>query len=107
MHKQVAWELAALYDVSFGGKQLGRFRISLKLMRELSGRRRLYEDDVDQIRRELFELGYVLIDMQNYFAVLSQRTLSSYRRVNEDQITPRSAPMPESRDTEDDGAYEE
>ncbi len=107
MHEQVAWQLAALYDAPFGGKQLGRFRISLKLMRELSGRRRLYEDDVERIRRELFELGYILIDMESYFAVLSHRTLSSYRRVNEDQVSPRDVRVSERSNVDEEEAGEE
>ncbi len=106
MHKRVASQLAALYDAPFGGKQLGRFRISLKLMRELSGRRRLYEDDVERIRRELFELGYILIDMESYFAVLSHRTLASYRRVNEDQVPPCDVEISERRNVDDEEACE-
>ena len=86
MHKHVAQELAALYEQPFGGKDRGRFRISTKLMCELAGRRRLYAEDVLAIGRELFELGYVIIDMETYFAVLSQRTLRSYRRVNADPL---------------------
>lgn len=86
MHRQAAQRLAALYEVPFGGKNHGRFRISAKLLRELTGRRRLYEDDIRLIGRELFELGYVLIDMETYFGVLSQRTLASYRRINEEHL---------------------
>ncbi len=86
MHKHVAKELAALYEQPFGGKDRGRFRISMKLICELAGRRRLYAEDVLAIGRELFELGYVIIDMETYFAVLSQRTLRSYRRVNADPL---------------------
>jgi hypothetical protein len=88
IYQQVAEKLAALYEASFGGKSRGRFRISMKLMCELAGRRRLYEDDRRAISRELFELGYVLIDMETYFAILSQRTLRSYRRANADQLHP-------------------
>lgn len=86
MYKLIAKELAALYEQPFGGKDRGRFRISTKLMCELAGRRRLYAEDVLAIGRELFELGYVIIDMETYFAVLSQRTLRSYRRVNADPL---------------------
>lgn len=82
MHTQIAKTLAALYEEPFGSKERGRFRISMKLLCELAGRRRLYEDDLRAIGRELFEMGYVLIDMETYFVVLSQRTFRSYRRFN-------------------------
>ena len=82
MYKDIAEQLAVLYEAPFGGKDRGRFRISKKLLCEIAGRRRLYEDDLQAISRELFELGYVLINMETYFAILSQRTFKSYRRVN-------------------------
>ena len=86
MHRSTAEQLAALYEVSFGGKERGRFRIPMKLLRELMGRRRVYEDDVRKISRHLMELGYVLIDMESYFAILSTRTFASYRRANAEAL---------------------
>lgn len=86
MHDFIACQLAELYEKEFGGKERGRFRISLKLLQELAGRRRLYTDDIQIIGRELFERGYVLIDMESFFAVLSQKTLTSYRRVNTETL---------------------
>jgi predicted AAA+ superfamily ATPase len=78
--------LAALYELPFGGKDRGRFQISMKLMREMTGRRRLYEEDIKAIGRELLELGYVLIDMETYFCVLDHRTLANYRRINAEHL---------------------
>lgn len=89
MYRHIAEQLAALYETPFGGKDRGRFRVSMKLMCELAGRRRLYAEDVRAIARELFELGYVIIDMGTYFAVLSQSTLRSYRRINADLLQTR------------------
>lgn len=97
MHRQIAKQLAAFYEAPYGGKDRGRFRISMKLMRDLAGRRRLYPDDISTIGRELFELGYVLIDMETYFAVLSQRTLTSYRRINADSVRAGSTPERRTR----------
>lgn len=84
--RAAAQRLAVLYEVPFGGKDRGRFRISMKLMCEMTGRRRLYEDDIKAIGRELLELGYVLIDMETYLCVLDQRTLANYRRVNGEHL---------------------
>ncbi len=78
--------LAELYARPFGGKKTGRYRIAAKLVRELAGRRRLHEDDVRVLAREMFERGYVLIDMETFFVVLSANTFVNYRRANEDSI---------------------
>jgi hypothetical protein len=82
----IARELARLYEVSFGGKQRGRYRISAKHLQKLARRRRLYPEQVRDIGRALVELGFVLLDLETYFVVLSQKTFSSYRRVNEGVI---------------------
>ena len=82
----VADRLAELYGRSFGGKPNGRYRIAAKLLRGLAGRRRLYEDDVRALTRALLERGYVLIDMESYFVVMSTSTFTNYRRANEDAV---------------------
>ncbi|MDH3440082.1 MAG: hypothetical protein OEM63_04985 [Gammaproteobacteria bacterium] len=79
----VAERLAAMYEQPFGGKQKGRYRIAMKLMRRLAGRRRLYENDIQEIARALLERGYVLIDMDNFFVVMSANSFVNYRRCNE------------------------
>lgn len=81
-----AESLAALYDKDFGGKEKGRFRIPMKLVRTLLGRRRLYEDDVRNLSRALFERGFVLIDMDTFFVVMSANAFVNYRRANEESL---------------------
>ena len=80
---QIAEQLSDLYEQAFGGKPRGRYRISMKHMRTLTGRRRVTPDTVQAIASELFEMGYVLIDMETFFVVLAQRTFASYRRVSD------------------------
>ena len=84
MTNQTAEKLAHLYSQSFGGKSNGRYRIAAKLVRQLMGRRRLYEDDVRALGRALFERGFVLIDMESFFVVMSANTFVNYRRANEE-----------------------
>ena len=86
MHKEIADKLAKLYELPYGGKQRGRFRISTKLFCSLAGRRRLYEDDIRIITRELLERGFILIDMGTYFSILTAATASTYRRVNAEAV---------------------
>lgn len=78
--------LAALYAQSFGGKPKGRYRIAMKLVCRLTGRRRLYEQDVQMLARAMVERGYILIDMESFFVVLAANTFVNYRRANEDNI---------------------
>lgn len=78
--------LAEFYSRPFGGKGKGRFRIAAKLVRQLTGRRRLYEDDVKDLSRALVERGFVLLDMDGYFVIMSANTFVNYRRANEDVL---------------------
>ncbi|MDH3236814.1 MAG: hypothetical protein OEQ29_25120 [Alphaproteobacteria bacterium] len=79
----LAERLEQLYETAFAGKPRGRYRLSMKHFRVLTGRRRVYPETVVAVARALYERGYVLVDMETYFVVLSQRTFSSYRRVND------------------------
>lgn len=84
--RQVAEQLAELYERGFGGKERGRFRVSMKHLRVLTGRRRVPPSLLRRISDELFELGYVLIDMETFFVILAQRTFTSYRRVSDTAV---------------------
>ena len=79
----MADRLAELYSLSFGGKPKGRYRIAMKLVRQLAGRRRLYEGDVRALSRAMLERGYVLIDMDSFLVVTSANAFINYRRANE------------------------
>ena len=89
--RQIAERLAALYQERFGGKERGRYRISMKQMRALTDRKRVPGDVIGKISEELFELGYVLIDLETFFVVLAQGTFRSYRRVSDSCLTDMSA----------------
>ncbi len=79
----LAERLAQLYETAFAGKPRGRYRLSMKHLRLLTGSRRVYPETVAAVARALYERGYVLVDMETYFVVLGQRTFASYRRVND------------------------
>lgn len=84
--ERVAKSLCELYGENFGGKPNGRYRIPRKLVAELGGRRRLYENDVRDLSRALFEEGFVLVDMETFFVILSAKTFTNYRRANAEVI---------------------
>ena len=76
-----ARELCDLFEVSFGGKPRGRYRISEKFLRHLMGCTRLYPETIMALQRAVFERGFVLIDMDTFFVIIGAKTLSTYRRV--------------------------
>jgi len=78
---EVAELLAKLYGQEFGGKRLGKYRISRKYLRELARRQRLTPDFLHELGDELFERGFVIAELETFFAVLDQRLFNSYRRV--------------------------
>ena len=84
--RRVAAQLASLYERGFAGKERGRYRISMKHLRVLTNRRRVPPEELRRIAEELFELGYVLIDMETFFVILAQRTFNSYRRVSDGAV---------------------
>jgi hypothetical protein len=86
--KTAAEALSGLYAKGFGGKSSGRYRIAQKLVRDLMGQRRLYPEDVQALTREMLEQGFVLIDMDGFFVVMSTNSFVNYRRANADALAP-------------------
>jgi uncharacterized protein YcgL (UPF0745 family) len=84
---QIVRQLIDLYQTPFGGKPAGRFRISMKLLQKCAGRKRLFSDEIEEISREIYQQGYILIDMDTYFVLLSQSIFRNYRRVTEQMLT--------------------
>ena len=88
----VARALAAQYERPFGGKPGGRYRISRKTLRATAVRRRLPDDFLRQLAEEMFELGYVFLDLETFFAVASARSFANYRRLSEAAMGTDHAP---------------
>ena len=109
-YAEVVERLASLYDHGFGGKPRGRYRLSTKLMCRMLNQKRVWPDQIEAIRRGLFETGHLLIEMDSFFVVISWRTFSSYRRLNEasiatldaDSIDGKPATAPEIEEHEQD-----
>ena len=92
--------LVCLFGERFGGPSAGKFRISRKFLRQLAGRRKLSDGYFAQLAEEMFEAGFVFVDCESYFIVLSQKQFASYRRVTAaavsrvlslEQLDPRTA----------------
>ena len=85
--EHVAQKLAGLYENPFGGKDRGKYRLSARHLRQLCGRRRLYADDLAQLSRALIEEGFVLIDLDNFYVVVSANAFVNYRRANDECLS--------------------
>lgn len=79
----IARKLCDLYERPFGGKPKGRYRISSKMLRKLTGRSRLPNSFISELADEMFELGFVFLDMETFYAVARASTFGSYRRLGE------------------------
>jgi ribose 5-phosphate isomerase RpiB len=84
--KLEAWEiaetLADFYEESFGGKAKGRYQITRKLLKELTGRNILRQDFLDQITEHLYDLNLTLIDLAgDTFIVIPTKILAGYRKL--------------------------
>jgi hypothetical protein len=52
----------------------------------MMGRKRLYPEDRIALTRALFERGFVLIDMDSFFVVMSANSFVNYRRVGKEAL---------------------
>lgn len=82
-YEQIAKHLADIYQDPFGGKHNGRYRISMKHLRQIAGCRRIFQEDLAQISKEMYQMGYSLIDMESFFVVISHKTFVHYRRYSD------------------------
>ena len=104
--EDLAGKLASLHEAEFGGKPRGRYRISQKFLRRLAGRKRLYPDMIEALRRAMYERGLALIDLDTFYVVLSIRTFSTYRRVGP-TIAGGDDPTPDDDGQADDDTSDE
>lgn len=84
---RIAQRIIALYERPFGGKTRGRFRISMKHLRQLCRMKRIYEADMTDLQRALYAHGFAMVDMETYVVILSHRTFASYRRLNDTSVS--------------------
>lgn len=82
-YEQIAKHLVDIYQDPFGGKPNGRYRISMKHLRQIAGCRRVFPEDLAHISKEMYQMGYSLIDMESYCVVISHKTFAHYRRCSD------------------------
>jgi hypothetical protein len=77
---QVADDLTRIYNWEFGGKDRGRFRISRRQLRRLSGRGRLEDSILSQFVQHCYERGLVVTDLGDEFSVIEVAAMQNYRK---------------------------
>lgn len=78
--------LVALHGLRFGNRSSGKYRISRKYFRQISARRKLTPEFVGAVTDEIFEKGFVLIDLETHFVLMKQALFNSFRRVTDRAI---------------------
>jgi hypothetical protein len=78
---QVAKILSEIYEKKFGGKGRGRYQISYAGLKHIAGRARLGEKFMAEVGDELFEMGFVLVNLAPDFAVVDLAIMGRYRKV--------------------------
>ena len=86
--QEVAKQLFSIYESEFGGKDRGRFKISRSNLRRLAGRKRLEDTTVNRIADAALELGYIVIDLGDYFSVVEEAVMLNYRPVPKSVLLP-------------------
>lgn len=79
--EEMALLLRKIYELEFGGKSRGRFKISRSNFRQLSQRQRLEDSTIQKIIEEALELGFVVTDLGDYFSVVGLNVMMNYRPV--------------------------
>ncbi len=82
----VATTLVGLYELEFGGKQNGRYRISRKFLHQVAGRKKISDGFLSDIAEEVYEAGFILVDLGAYVAVINQSLTRNYRHVTKNAV---------------------
>ncbi len=79
--EDVAQELADIYEKTFGGKKRGRYKISRGNLCSLSLRKRLEDSTIEKITNAAYDIGYIIVNLGEYFAVIEEGVMLNYRPV--------------------------
>ena len=80
--QQVAKYLVKIHEMPFGGKKRGRMKITRAGLRELSKRGRLENAFLSSLTTEMFQEGFMFIDLDKYFVVIQAKVTRRYRSIS-------------------------
>ena len=81
---EILWDL---HKKEFAGKSEGRYKISASGLRAITGRRRLEGSVIESIIDEAYEQDLIVVELEDYFAVIKSSILEGYRNVPKRVIT--------------------
>ncbi len=73
--------LKELFEFNFGGKEKGRFKISIDKLLELSGHTLFTRRFFEELEAQAAEEGIMLINIGSFYAVIELDILKGYRNV--------------------------
>jgi len=74
-------DIRAIYRETFGGKEKGRYKISRANFRLICGRKKLESVFLEKVVSAALEDGFVVVELGDYFCVIAEGTMLSYRPV--------------------------
>lgn len=74
-------KLIEIYKEAFGGKEKGRYQISRENLKWLHGAQRLHATTIEKLKNEIFENGFILIDLDDVFCLVRCKLLRGWRKV--------------------------
>lgn len=82
--EEIAESLKKIYEYQFGGKEKGKYRISrvkLRTLSKLNTYEQLDDTAIEKIITAACKIGYIVVPVENYFAVLDGKLLLNLRSV--------------------------
>lgn len=73
--------LSKIYEMEFGGKPNGRFKICYQRMQQITGKTIISQTFFTQLQECAFNSGFTIINLGSEFAVIETSILSGYRNV--------------------------
>jgi hypothetical protein len=101
--EQVADILDDIYEERFGGKKRGRYKISRVGLRQLSNRMTLKESIIELIIDEVNEYGYIMIEVEDGYALIEERIVANFRSVPKSLINKYCEELADEDEYEDEG----
>lgn len=73
--------LKELFEIKYGGKEQGRFKISIDNLLELSGHTLFTRSFIEELEAQAAEEGIMLINIGSFYAIMELSILKGYRNV--------------------------
>ena len=80
-YNKAASDLILFYHSSFGGKMKGRYKIKREHLSSILKNIFLKNNQIEELRYSLLDRGFILIDLDIEFIIMTVVTFNNYRSV--------------------------